>query len=102
MVNLDSYIDSKGITFLHRIIDEPRKIVDVIRDIVTMAYLKSFYIFLSPRWYFIKFLFYIASNCIRGAMVCVHASKQQSADKHVAPLGHIILIPSQSVIALYP
>jgi hypothetical protein len=23
--------------------------------------------------------------------------KQQSADKHVAPLGHIILIPSQSV-----
>jgi hypothetical protein len=33
MVNLDSYIDSKGIKFLHRIIDEPRKIVDVIRDL---------------------------------------------------------------------
>ena len=28
--------------------------------------------------------------------------KQQSADKHVAPLRHIILIPSQSVFALSP
>jgi hypothetical protein len=26
--------------------------------------------------------------------------KQQSMDRHVAPLGHIILIPSQSVFAL--
>jgi hypothetical protein len=26
--------------------------------------------------------------------------KQQSADKHVAPLGHIILIPSQPVFVL--
>jgi hypothetical protein len=25
--------------------------------------------------------------------------KQQSADRHVAPLGHIILIPSQTVFA---
>jgi len=28
--------------------------------------------------------------------------KQQSVDKHVAPLGHIILIPSQQVFALSP
>jgi hypothetical protein len=28
--------------------------------------------------------------------------KHQSADKHVAPLGHIILIPSQPVFALSP
>jgi hypothetical protein len=28
--------------------------------------------------------------------------KQQSADKHVAPLRHIILIPSQPVFALSP
>ena len=28
--------------------------------------------------------------------------KQQSADKHVAPLWHIILIPSQPVCALSP
>ena len=28
--------------------------------------------------------------------------KQQSVDKHVAPLGHIILIPSQPVFALSP
>jgi len=28
--------------------------------------------------------------------------KQQSADKHVDPLGHIILIPSQPVFALTP
>jgi hypothetical protein len=28
--------------------------------------------------------------------------KQQSADRHVAPLGHIILIPSQPVFALSP
>ena len=26
--------------------------------------------------------------------------KQQSVDRHVAPLGHIILIPSQPVFAL--
>jgi len=28
--------------------------------------------------------------------------KQQSVDRHVAPLGHIILIPSQPVFALSP
>jgi len=28
--------------------------------------------------------------------------KQQSANRHVAPLGHIILIPSQTVFALTP
>jgi hypothetical protein len=28
--------------------------------------------------------------------------KQQSVDRDVAPLGHIILIPSQSVFALSP
>ena len=28
--------------------------------------------------------------------------KQQSANRHVAPLGHIILIPSQPVFALTP
>ena len=28
--------------------------------------------------------------------------KQQSADRHVVPLGHIILIPSQPVFALSP
>jgi hypothetical protein len=30
------------------------------------------------------------------------SSKQQSAGRHVAPLGHIILIPSQPVFALSP
>jgi hypothetical protein len=33
---------------------------------------------------------------------CFSALKQQSADRHVAPLGHIILIPSQPVFALSP
>ena len=28
--------------------------------------------------------------------------KQQSADRHVAPLGHIILLPNQPVFALSP
>jgi hypothetical protein len=28
--------------------------------------------------------------------------KQQSAERHVAPLGHIILIPSRPVFALSP
>jgi hypothetical protein len=28
--------------------------------------------------------------------------KQQSTDRHVAPLKHIILIPSQPVVALSP
>jgi hypothetical protein len=35
--------------------------------------------------------FYIASSL-----------KQQSAGRHVAPLGHIILIPSQPIFALSP
>jgi hypothetical protein len=35
--------------------------------------------------------FYIASSL-----------KQQSADRHVAPLGHIILIPSQPIFAVSP
>jgi len=35
--------------------------------------------------------FYIASSL-----------KQQSADRHVAPLGYIILIPGQLVLALSP
>jgi hypothetical protein len=30
-----------------------------------------------------------------------HRSKQESVDRHVTPPGHIILIPSQSVFALY-
>ena len=29
-----------------------------------------------------------------------YPQKQQSAGRHVAPLGHIILIPSQAVFAL--
>ena len=38
-----------------------------------------------------EFDFYIASSV-----------KQQSTDKHVAPLEHIILIPSQPVFAFFP
>ena len=30
----------------------------------------------------------------------VSSLKQHSADRHVAPLGHVILIPSQPVLAL--
>jgi spore coat polysaccharide biosynthesis protein SpsF (cytidylyltransferase family) len=30
------------------------------------------------------------------------SQKQQSAGRHVAPLGHIILIPNQPVFALSP
>ena len=48
------------------------------------------------RWLWVRFIldqhaylnFYSASSL-----------KQQSADRHVAPLGHIILIPSQPVFA---
>ena len=32
----------------------------------------------------------------------VSSLKQQSAGRHVAPLGHIILIPSQLIFALSP
>ena len=32
----------------------------------------------------------------------VSSLKQQSSDRHVAPLGHIILIPSQPDFALTP
>jgi hypothetical protein len=30
----------------------------------------------------------------------ISSLKQQSVDRHVAPLGHIILIPNQPVFAL--
>ena len=33
---------------------------------------------------------------------CASALKQQSTGRHVTPLGHIILIPSQPVFALSP
>ena len=33
---------------------------------------------------------------------CASTLKQHSADRHVAPLGHIILIPTQPVFALSP
>jgi hypothetical protein len=33
---------------------------------------------------------------------CASSLKQQSTDRYVAPLGHIILIPSQPVFALSP
>jgi hypothetical protein len=41
---------------------------------------------------------------IRDSMVTLLAkpTKQQFADRHVAPLGHIIMIPSQPVFVLFP
>ena len=33
---------------------------------------------------------------------CASTLKQHSADRHVATLGHIILIPTQPVFALSP
>jgi fructose-specific phosphotransferase system IIC component len=40
---------------------------------------------------------------ISGIMVSVlNSLKQQSASRHVAPFGHIILIPDQPVFALSP
>jgi hypothetical protein len=39
---------------------------------------------------------------IKSAFVSGSSLKQQSEDRHVAPLGHIILIPSQPVFALSP
>jgi hypothetical protein len=41
--------------------------------------------------------FYSASSLKRASSL-----KQQSAGRHVAPLGHIILIPSQPVFVLPP
>jgi hypothetical protein len=41
-------------------------------------------------------------NIDRIFIVLAHSLKRQSADRHVAPLGHIILIPRQSVFALSP
>jgi hypothetical protein len=35
-------------------------------------------------------------------LLCVSSLKQQSAGRHIATLGHIILIPSQPVFALSP
>ena len=42
------------------------------------------------------------SQLYHGELDFYNASslKQQSADRHVAPLGHIILIPSQPVFAI--
>jgi hypothetical protein len=41
-------------------------------------------------------------NGIVGYFYSARSLKQQSADRHVTPLGHIILIPSQPVFALSP
>jgi hypothetical protein len=41
-------------------------------------------------------------SCLVGFLHSPCSLKQQSADRHVAPLGHIIMIPSQPVFALSP
>ena len=51
------------------------------------------------RWYDVRFVLdQHAELDFNSAM----SLKQQSEDRHVAPLGHMILIPSQSVFALTP
>jgi hypothetical protein len=47
----------------------------------------------------LKFFFRFTGNCIGCVMVGI-LLKQQSAGRHVTPLEHIILIPSQPVFAL--
>jgi len=41
-------------------------------------------------------------TCLVGFFYSASSLKQQQADKHVAPLGHIIPITSQPVFALSP
>jgi hypothetical protein len=42
------------------------------------------------------------TNMLSLVLYSASSLKQQSAGRHVAPLGHIILIPSQPVFALSP
>ena len=42
------------------------------------------------------------STRLAGFFYSASSLKQQNADRHVAPLGHIIMIPSQPVFALSP
>jgi hypothetical protein len=42
------------------------------------------------------------TNMLSLVFYSASSLKQQSAGRHVAPLGHIILIPSQPVFALSP
>jgi len=44
----------------------------------------------------------LLTNTLGWFFYSASSLKQQSADIHVAPLGHIILIPSQPVFALSP
>ena len=39
---------------------------------------------------------------LAGFFIVVSSLKQQSANRHAAPLGHIIMIPSQPVFPLSP
>jgi hypothetical protein len=47
---------------------------------------------------------FICSNIPAAHVYGVYISQliQQSASRHIAPLGHIILIPSQPVFVLFP
>jgi hypothetical protein len=53
-------------------------------------------------------LFDFMLQCVVSSLVCLilnrfaNSLKQQSADRHVSLLGHIMLIPSQPVFALSP
>jgi len=42
------------------------------------------------------------TNTLRWIFYSASSLKQQSADRHTAPLGHIIQIPRQPVFALSP
>jgi len=45
---------------------------------------------------------FVPDNYAKFDIYSASSLKLQSADRHVVPLGHIILIPSQPVFALSP
>jgi len=50
-----------------------------------------------PHWYLHNFRWWWCPLC---SFIVLGSLKQQSADQHVPPLGHIILISSQPVFSL--
>ena len=53
------------------------------------------------QWYDVNVRFVLDQHA-EFYLFSANSLKQQSTDRHVAPLVHIILIPSQSLFALIP
>ena len=75
----------------------------IYNSIITSEWVSEWFLFNANSGIFQ--LYHGENKLIYNAMIDFYSAsslKQQSAGRQVAPLGHIILIPSQPVFALSP